>query len=129
MIYSNHLSESQVAPQINALKKCIEDENSSNKVSENSEIKDKWRFVCTECSYKCQKKSSLKKHMEKHDLRSVEEIMCDVCGKMLGNKKSLQAHLLTHSDEKEKYSCSQCNRTYLSKYALNKVIGQFFQDN
>ncbi|CAL4096808.1 unnamed protein product, partial [Meganyctiphanes norvegica] len=129
-IYSNHLSEAQVAPQIFRMRKERENEGSeqvntedSNKDSSNIKPKKKWRFACTECGYKCYKKNSFQNHIKKHELKSIEEIvlakqeMCEVCGKMLKNKMCLKIHLRMHSGEK--FSCSQCDRAYYSKSALS----------
>ncbi|CAL4140758.1 unnamed protein product [Meganyctiphanes norvegica] len=133
-IYSNHLSESEVTPQINELKKeqfskDLADSNKdtlfeveSNKDSENNEKKKKWRFLCTQCGYKCLKKGALKKHLKKHEVKNIEGIalpkpvMCDICGKMVKSQKSLKVHLLSHSGET--YPCPQCEKIYKSKYAL-----------
>ncbi|CAL4076347.1 unnamed protein product, partial [Meganyctiphanes norvegica] len=124
-VYSNHLNELQVAPQINKLRRDKENECNRNSKfheevgEENGEIKTKLRFSCTECGYKCNKKSSIKNHIKKHELGSIEKIvlskefMCDICGKMLKSQKSLQVHLNTHSGEK--YSCSKCDKILHSK--------------
>ncbi|CAL4066531.1 unnamed protein product, partial [Meganyctiphanes norvegica] len=85
--------------------------------------KKKWRFSCTECGYKCVKKSTLKKHSKKHEMRSIEEIvlskqvMCELCGKMVKSKNSLKVHMQSHSGEK--FPCSHCEKVYNSKYSLN----------
>ncbi|CAL4074268.1 unnamed protein product, partial [Meganyctiphanes norvegica] len=123
-IYSNHLSESQAASQINRFKCQQVAENLAD--SNNVEIKKKLRFLCNECGFRCSTKRSLNKHNKKHDLRSIEEIvqskqiMCDVCGKLLKNKEVLKVHLRIHSDVK--YPCTQCDRTYFSKSSLNSHI-------
>ncbi|CAL4066535.1 unnamed protein product, partial [Meganyctiphanes norvegica] len=120
-VYSNHFSELQVASQVNELKK----EQVADDLAEStsSEIKKKWRFSCTECGYKCVKKSTLKKHSKKHEMRSIEEIvlskqvMCELCGKMVKSKNSLKVHMQSHSGEK--FPCSHCEKVYNSKYSLN----------
>ncbi|CAL4063497.1 unnamed protein product [Meganyctiphanes norvegica] len=134
-MHSIYLTELYVSRQIEQIKKGKDNQNEDGSQSlvqgvddlgdsstKKSKLKNNKRFSCPECKYKCCYETSLKKHIKKHSLGTVEsliskEIMCDFCGKILKNKQSMKVHMRMHSGEN--YPCSQCDRTYLSISALN----------
>ena len=62
-----------------------------------SETKDNL-FKCIDCSYKCKKKGTLKKHIKSnHEKRE----SCNVSGKLVKEKDYLQKHNKKNHNEKE----------------------------
>lgn len=56
------------------------------------------KFSCTECDYKCFRKTNLISHMQSHS--DVKEFECDICFRKYTRKKALVFHYKTHNAQK-----------------------------
>ncbi|XP_068210097.1 zinc finger protein OZF-like [Palaemon carinicauda] len=83
---------------------------------------------CTLCGKKLSTKSSLKKHMQLHNLQVDEAdkaFKCNICKKKFGKKECLKIHVhLIHSGEKPTFTCEICSENFESKTALARHFRQ-----
>lgn len=94
----------------------------------NQRLRDKKRFSCNLCDYKCRFQSILQHHLERHT--SKKPFCCHVCNKSFGKKRYLRQHMVSHSETKH-FECNICGyrchfRQSLQKHLLGKHKGNHF---
>ena len=68
---------------------------------------------CIQCSKVFVRADTLKKHIKKCKKNSQQkEKVCSLCSKEFVKVWHLQRHLKTHIQQKNKYQCGNCNKTY-----------------
>ena len=74
--------------------------------------KEKKRCKCLICGTICSSKSTMHKHLRRHN--GDKPFQCRVCGRAFNLKYSLKRHLMTHTGEKP-FKCSVCNKAFSRK--------------
>ncbi|XP_055371519.1 uncharacterized protein LOC129605651 [Condylostylus longicornis] len=72
-------------------------------------------YGCTSCSAKFSSPVQLKCHMKAHTGKS---FYCELCDRFFVNNRNLQRHLKLHSEEKEEFKCSNCEKNFETKLKL-----------
>ncbi|CAH1176122.1 unnamed protein product [Phaedon cochleariae] len=68
---------------------------------------------CELCQMVFTRTDSLSHHKKvAHSISKVTKEICGKCGKAVKTKKLLNAHMLTHQNDKKKFNCPDCSRTY-----------------
>ena len=68
---------------------------------------------CIQCSKVCVRADTLEKQINICSKNSQQrEKVCSLCNKVFVKVWHLQEHLKTHMQQKNKYQCGNCNKTY-----------------
>ena len=75
-------------------------------------------FVCEQCGTSFTAKSSLGRHKEVHERKT---LTCDQCQVAFKTKRSLKEHVsAVHSSKPKSYCCDRCSKTFSCKAYLRK---------
>lgn len=75
-------------------------------------------YRCVDCPRAYTSQARLQRHMRQH---SDDHFMCDYCARAFKVKAALVVHLNTHAPLR-KFGCSECERRYATKNALNHHV-------
>lgn len=70
---------------------------------------------CYHCAFKAESRHQLYQHMESHFANT---FYCDFCAEHFQYCKNLFAHLEKHINDRFKFTCAQCENTFVSKLSL-----------
>uniref|UniRef100_A0A8D3DA12 C2H2-type domain-containing protein n=1 Tax=Scophthalmus maximus TaxID=52904 RepID=A0A8D3DA12_SCOMX len=73
-------------------------------------------YLCSVCDYAGRSRSNLKTHMNRHNTDRPH--LCDLCGKKFKSKATLKSHRQSHTKEGNRFKCSECDFTSVSKPSL-----------
>ncbi|XP_072936307.1 uncharacterized protein [Epargyreus clarus] len=92
-------------------------DNSQKIIIENNK-KVKPKLTCKICTYTCQKRSTLQRHMTNHDERPYK---CSICEHTFKTHVSLQNHVNVHNGVKP-YVCEYCNSPFTTPGVLARHV-------
>uniref|UniRef100_A0A8C6YIP2 PR domain zinc finger protein 15 n=1 Tax=Nothoprocta perdicaria TaxID=30464 RepID=A0A8C6YIP2_NOTPE len=85
-------------------------------------------YECKECHRKFAQKVNMLKHYKRHT--GIKDFMCELCGKTFSERNTMETHKLIHTVlgtlwyqiPTEKWTCSVCDKKYVTDYMLQKHI-------
>ncbi|XP_036341177.1 gastrula zinc finger protein XlCGF46.1-like isoform X3 [Rhagoletis pomonella] len=123
---SNNLNEaglvlSKKSKQLNLAHTRPKNVKKTNKVKSEVKTKKKVKDMsepvkCEECG-KIMKRSSLKKHKQRHKPKT---FLCQACPKTFKESCALKNHELCHNENRERFPCDICNQSFLTTYTYKK---------
>ena len=75
---------------------------------------------CIHCNRMFTSQRNLKQHLIIHTAE--KKHMCEFCGKVFKLKDSLRIHYFSHGKGEKIYKCTQCSKSFASKYRYNQHL-------
>lgn len=75
-------------------------------------------LFCAHCDYKIKVKRCLEVHMNARHVVRDHRFHCHICKRAFKYNHDLKRHIETHSETRQVYTCTICNKTFLAKQSF-----------